>query len=229
MRFRPATMGRKEPFRTLHNGHSPRACCLQTPSNGLVSEICLCLSLRHDYPFKLGFRGTRDRGCWRCEGVPGELTLVFATPGPVTTLLRDTQVHEFGTVFRFPVDADRRSDTFTSQTVTTLFCSTPVVVGRFRDAVLATQLCRLQASLGFLQDADDLFFGESLFHCRSSLERTLHRHRTKRGEQVNFARSPLALLKGAGDSRSNYFACLAILFKIASKVGEVGFKYVSNR
>ncbi|WP_237666532.1 hypothetical protein, partial [Burkholderia sp. KCJ3K979] len=41
-----------------------------------------------------------------------------------------------------------------------------------------------QASLGFLQDADDLFFGESLFHCRSSLERTLHRHRTKRGEQV---------------------------------------------
>lgn len=124
MRFRPATMGRKEPFRTLHNGHSPRACCLQTPSNGLVSEICLCLSLRHDYPFKLGFRGTRDRGCWRCEGVPGELTLVFATPGPVTTLLRDTQVHEFGTVFRFPVDADRRSDTFTSQTVTTLFCST---------------------------------------------------------------------------------------------------------
>ncbi|WP_234015489.1 hypothetical protein, partial [Burkholderia sp. BE12] len=42
----------------------------------------------------------------------------------------------------------------------------------------------LQASLGFLQDADDLFFGESLFHCRSSLERTLHRHRTKCGEQV---------------------------------------------
>ncbi|MBU9440084.1 hypothetical protein LGN43_30200, partial [Burkholderia multivorans] len=42
----------------------------------------------------------------------------------------------------------------------------------------------LQASLGFLQDADDLLFGESLFHCRSSLERTLHRHRTKRGEQV---------------------------------------------
>ncbi|MBR8133747.1 hypothetical protein, partial [Burkholderia ambifaria] len=42
-----------------------------------------------------------------------------------------------------------------------------------------------QASFGFLQDADDLFFGESLFHCRSSLERTLHRHRTKRGGQVN--------------------------------------------
>ncbi|MDN7766519.1 hypothetical protein QZM47_28135, partial [Burkholderia cepacia] len=41
-----------------------------------------------------------------------------------------------------------------------------------------------QASLGFLQDADDLLFGESLFHCRPSLERTLHRHRTKRGEQV---------------------------------------------
>ncbi|WP_321884127.1 hypothetical protein [Burkholderia cepacia] len=88
------------------------------------SEISRFLSLRHDYPFKLGFRGTRDRDCRRCEGVPGELTPVFATPGPVTTLLRDTQVHEFGTVFRFPVDADRRSDTFTSQTVTTLFCST---------------------------------------------------------------------------------------------------------
>ncbi|WP_230945541.1 hypothetical protein, partial [Burkholderia pseudomultivorans] len=28
---------------------------------------------------------------------------------------------------------------------------------------------------------------ESLFHCRSSLERTLHRHRTKRGEQVKDA------------------------------------------
>ncbi|WP_230964529.1 DUF4123 domain-containing protein, partial [Burkholderia stagnalis] len=28
---------------------------------------------------------------------------------------------------------------------------------------------------------------ESLFHCRSSLERTLHRHRTKRGEQVRGA------------------------------------------
>lgn len=31
---------------------------------------------------------------------------------------------------------------------------------------------RFQASFSFLQDADDLFFGESLFHCRSSLERT---------------------------------------------------------
>nr|WP_310648105.1 transposase [Burkholderia cenocepacia] len=30
-----------------------------------------------------------------------------------------------------------------------------------------------------------MLFGESLFHCRSSLERTLHRHRTKRGEQVS--------------------------------------------
>ncbi|WP_155710397.1 GMC family oxidoreductase, partial [Burkholderia stagnalis] len=29
---------------------------------------------------------------------------------------------------------------------------------------------------------------ESLFHCRSSLERTLHRHRTKRGEQVSESR-----------------------------------------
>ncbi|MBR8133733.1 hypothetical protein, partial [Burkholderia ambifaria] len=45
-----------------------------------------------------------------------------------------------------------------------------------------------QASFGFLQDADDLFFGESLFHCRSSLERTLHRHRTKRGGQVSRSR-----------------------------------------
>ncbi|MBR8132495.1 hypothetical protein, partial [Burkholderia ambifaria] len=48
-----------------------------------------------------------------------------------------------------------------------------------------------QASFGFLQDADDLFFGESLFHCRSSLERTLHRHRTKRGGQVSFKKYDL--------------------------------------
>lgn len=48
---------------------------------------------------------------------------------------------------------------------------------------------RFQASFSFLQDADDLFFGESLFHCRSSLERTLHRHSTQRGEQVNSDRS----------------------------------------
>ncbi|WP_221623102.1 hypothetical protein, partial [Burkholderia stagnalis] len=34
---------------------------------------------------------------------------------------------------------------------------------------------------------------ESLFHCRSSLERTLHRHRTKRGEQVRWA-----VLRGRG-------------------------------
>ncbi|MCO8579931.1 hypothetical protein KGP87_26815, partial [Burkholderia multivorans] len=48
------------------------------------------------------------------------------------------------------------------------------------------------ASLGFLQDADDLLFGESLFHCRSSLERTLHRHRTKRGEQVSWHKLPFS-------------------------------------
>jgi hypothetical protein len=42
----------------------------------------------------------------------------------VTTLLRDTQANEFAAVFRFPVDADRRSDIFTSQTVTTLLWST---------------------------------------------------------------------------------------------------------
>src|SRR5690606_37068199 len=73
----------------------------------------------------------------------------------------------------------------------------PVVVGRFRDAVLATKLRRLQASLGFLQDADDLFFGESLFHCRSSLERTLHRQRTKRGEQVRFTPASAHILDPA--------------------------------
>ncbi|WP_221077518.1 hypothetical protein, partial [Burkholderia pseudomallei] len=49
---------------------------------------------------------------------------------------------------------------------------------------------QVKASLGFRQDADDLFFGESLFHCRSSLERTLHRHRTKRGEQVTTQMRP---------------------------------------
>ncbi|WP_219963676.1 hypothetical protein, partial [Burkholderia cenocepacia] len=61
----------------------------------------------------------------------------------------------------------------------------------------------LQASLGFLQDADDLFFGESLFHCRSSLERTLHRHRTKRGEQVRIAFS-LPFLSGTDSTPSPY-------------------------
>ncbi|MGF6596316.1 hypothetical protein P3T23_001023 [Paraburkholderia sp. GAS448] len=35
--------------------------------------------------------------------------------------------------------------------------------------------------LGLLQDANHLFFVESLFHCRSPLERTLHRHRTNPG------------------------------------------------
>ncbi|WP_175970506.1 hypothetical protein [Burkholderia sp. BCC0322] len=58
----------------------------------------------------------------------------------------------------------------------------------FLDAVFAAQRCRLQFSLGFLQEADDLFFGESLFSLRFSLERTLHCHRTKRGEQVNGSR-----------------------------------------
>ncbi|MBF5008635.1 hypothetical protein [Burkholderia pseudomultivorans] len=38
--------------------------------------------------------------------------------------MRDTQAHEFATIFRFPVDAVRRSDIFTSQTVTTFLWST---------------------------------------------------------------------------------------------------------
>jgi len=42
----------------------------------------------------------------------------------VTTLLRDTQADEFAAVFRFTVDAHRRSDIFTSQTVTTFLWST---------------------------------------------------------------------------------------------------------
>ncbi|WP_157379464.1 hypothetical protein [Burkholderia ubonensis] len=85
------------------------------------------LSRRHDYPFKLGFRGTCDRDARRGDGAAGELTPVFATPGPVTTLLRDTQAYEFAKILRFPADAARRSDTFTSQTVTILFLSTPFV------------------------------------------------------------------------------------------------------
>lgn len=52
--------------------------------------------------------------------------------------------------------------------------------------MLAVQLlCKLQANPSFVQDADDLCFGESFSHCCSSLERSLHRNRTKRGEQVN--------------------------------------------
>lgn len=54
----------------------------------------------------------------------------------------------------------------------------------FRDAVLAVQLCRPQASRGFLQEADDLFFTELLLHYRSSLEPVLHRHRAQCGEQI---------------------------------------------
>ncbi|WP_232833482.1 hypothetical protein, partial [Paraburkholderia kururiensis] len=61
--------------------------------------------------------------------------------------------------------------------------------------------------LGFLQDADDLFFGESLFHCRSSLERTLHRHSTKRGEQVSLAPdSPPPLNAGYKALHQHYWA-----------------------
>lgn len=54
----------------------------------------------------------------------GELTTVSATPGSVTTLLRDTQADEFAAVFRYPAYTERRSDTFTPQPVTTLLRST---------------------------------------------------------------------------------------------------------
>ena len=69
----------------------------------------------------------------------------------------------------------------------------PVVLGRFRDAVLAAQLRCLQACLGFLQHANNLFFGKSLLHDRSSWERTLHCQRTNRGEQVISSLLPLKL------------------------------------
>ncbi|WP_218644158.1 hypothetical protein, partial [Burkholderia pseudomallei] len=67
------------------------------------------------------------------------------------------------------------------------------------------------ASLGFRQDADDLFFGESLFHCRSSLERTLHRHRTKRGEQVTTQMRPFFLTPPSVNFRTQpmLFACIS--------------------
>jgi hypothetical protein len=54
--------------------------------------------------------------------------------------------------------------------------------------VLAAQLCWLQARLAFLQHANNLFFGESLLHDRSLSERTLHRQRTNRGEQVSLSK-----------------------------------------
>lgn len=40
----------------------------------------------------------------------GELTTVFATPGSVTTLLRDTQAYELAAVFSCPAYAERRSE-----------------------------------------------------------------------------------------------------------------------
>ena len=44
----------------------------------------------------------------------------------------------------------------------------PVVVGRHRNAVLAADVGHLQAGIGFLEDGDNLGFGESaLFHGRS--------------------------------------------------------------
>lgn len=82
------------------------------------------LSLRHDCLLKLGVRTTRDRGCRRYNGAGQELTRVFATPRPVTTLIRNVQPHEFSTVSPFIAGARRRSDIFTSQTVTTLIWST---------------------------------------------------------------------------------------------------------
>ncbi|MFC4703562.1 hypothetical protein ACFPAA_07790, partial [Paraburkholderia caffeinitolerans] len=39
------------------------------------------------------------------------------------------------------------------------------------------------------QHANNLFFGESLLHDRSLSERTLHRQRTNRGEQVNISQA----------------------------------------
>lgn len=82
------------------------------------------LSLWHDRLLKLQFRTTSDRGCRLCNGAARELTLVFAIPRPVTTLIRDVQPHEFPRVSHRSVNDDRRSDIFTSQTMTSLFWST---------------------------------------------------------------------------------------------------------
>ncbi|WP_186038713.1 hypothetical protein [Burkholderia gladioli] len=65
--------------------------------------------------------------------------------------MRDTQSHEFSTVFRFPVDADPRSDIFTSQTVTTLLRSTLVEAPRpghlFEGWLAPAVVVRLTAAL----------------------------------------------------------------------------------
>lgn len=114
--IRRAGSGREAPFVRPRNGHSMLRGVFAAIAERHDNEISLLIRW-HDHPFKLGFRATRDCHCRRCKCVPGELTPVFAPPGPVTTLLRDTQAYEFAKVFCFPVDADRRSDIFTSQTV----------------------------------------------------------------------------------------------------------------
>ncbi|CAI8920606.1 hypothetical protein EMIT0158MI4_20636 [Burkholderia ambifaria] len=50
----------------------------------------------------------------------------FATARSVTTLMRDAQCHEFTSVLLLTTGAGRRSDIFTSQTVTTLIWATAI-------------------------------------------------------------------------------------------------------
>ncbi|KAF1065536.1 hypothetical protein [Burkholderia gladioli] len=47
--------------------------------------------------------------------------------------MRDTQADEFAAVFRYPAYTERRSDTFTSQTVTSLLRSTLIAIYRGRE------------------------------------------------------------------------------------------------
>lgn len=61
---------------------------------------------------------------WRCNSASRELTPGSARPWSVTILIRNVRPHEFTTVSPLIAGPRRRSDIFTSQTVTTLLRST---------------------------------------------------------------------------------------------------------
>lgn len=115
------------------------------PRGGAVYQRCDCL-------LKLGFRKTRDRGCRRYNGVGWELTMVFATPWTVTTLIRNVRPHEVATISAFIVGARRRSDIFTSQTVTTLIWSASSMIvpaGPAKDSERGASFLARRATGGF--------------------------------------------------------------------------------
>ncbi len=132
---RIAASCRKAPFARLKNGHPVSLAAVCRHRRRTRPRDNPSLSRRHDCPRKLGCRTTRDRDRRRLR----ELTPVFATPRPVTILIRDVQPHEFPSVLHFPVDVERRSDNFPSQTVTSLFWSTAVGRAGLLESLLITR------------------------------------------------------------------------------------------